>query len=149
MESKFCPHCGAGVNPNSGLFCGACGKQVEKTNPSAAHVKAPGNKKPLIMGVAAVVVILAVILGMVACSNPKNAVIGKWVSEEKDEWEFFKDGTLVISGSSYSESTTYGFTDKEHIAIELFAVLLGKSEFEIKITGDEMFLDNYYLYRKK
>ena len=146
MESKFCPHCGAGVNPNSGLLCGACGKQVEKTNPSAAHVKAPGNKKPLIIGVAVVVVILAVILGVIVFSHPKYAVIGKWIDGYEHEYEFSRKGSVIITDSYGVDIGRYSFDDKNYITIKGTEWLSSSSSkperYEIEIQGDKMTLKN-------
>jgi len=144
MESKFCPNCGAGVNPNSGLLCGACGKQVEKTNPSAVHVKAPGNKKPLIIGVAVVVVMLAVILSMVIFSHPKYAVIGKWIDQDENEFEFSRKGSFIITDRyGDDEFGSYSFDDRNHITMTIKdGYSSDTARFGIEIQGDEITLES-------
>ena len=142
MESKFCPNCGAGINPNGGLYCG---KQVEKKNSSVTQIKAPGNNKTLIMGVAVVVVILAVILGVVVFSHPKNALIGKWEAEDGVEWEFFRNGTVKINDGFFTNSGSYSFADRKHITIKDLGLLslFGTQTLAIEIKGDEMTLGDY------
>jgi len=118
MESKFCPHCGAGVSSTGSLFCGQCGKPIEKPSQYIKKAKVSGNNKPLLIGVAAVVVILAVILVVIVISPPKNAILGRWLDDEyESEWEFFKDGTVTMSYFSVTDSGKYRFLNKNTIEI--------------------------------
>jgi len=142
----FCPKCGVQVNsPQS--FCSQCGAALnENSSPSQntneiASTKPLKNKKPLIIGVIAILLFLiGISLTIRSCANnPAKLIVGKWTAFDSSSGksdgvgEFTKDGKVISEDGS--ETVTYKIdkSDKENIKLTIYLDSKKNSSREYKI----------------
>ncbi len=79
----------------------------------------------------------AVLIALASCSsavksrvaNPENAILGKWREINGSATiQFFKEGTVILTGKGKTTTAYYKFFDEKHLKIE--------PKFSSKVTKD-------------
>lgn len=87
--------------------------------------------------------VLMLVFATTACGGPKSPIVGKWEQVNGIEtWEFFKDGTVSISGGLLPTVGNYKFIDGNRMRVEFggLVALIGPQVFEVHISGDRLTL---------
>ncbi len=85
---------------------------------------------------------------VVGCSG-KNALIGTWQSEQGDNIEFFKDGTVIIEDQIFSVAGKYAVIDNNRMRIELEGIwgISGSHIANYEVSGSRLVIDGI-VYKK-
>ena len=87
--------------------------------------------------------VLMLMFAATACRSPQSSIVGKWEADDGIEtWEFFKDGTVSVSGGWFPVAGNYKFIDRNHMRIDFggLGALAGPQVFEVDISGNRLIL---------
>ena len=89
------------------------------------------------------VIILLASFVLTACSS-SSKIVGTWEDQYGDQYEFYKDGTLVITSYGIPMSGSYEFIGSETIKLSFDGLLGlgGSSILDVKISGGELRLSS-------
>ncbi len=145
MADKFCSECGAKLK-KSDKFCSSCGTNIKEKKVTSdeklakkenkkdiSNIRTAITKKPVIIGLAIIIVAILIILIYGAALNPISSIDISDISVEKD-------GKLYQINYSYSCSDDR-IDDEVHIAVYKNGELLVAGDG----TNDEFGVNSYYI----
>lgn len=94
------------------------------------------------MKVKFVLLLLVLSLILAGCSGA-GKIVGKWQEANDTVYEFFKDGTLVVSSYGIQMTGVYEFVDNDTIKITMDGLLGigGASVLDISFSGSQLRLN--------
>lgn len=143
----FCTNCGKQTN-NNVAFCPSCGTKVSEklessqfsgqvasnNNGPYPHITSNKSKKPIVVIMSVILVVLISIFAIIRSNNPKNKIIGRW-QNKNETVEFMRNGRFTAG--YYWFNGTYDISGD---SIVLNSPLLGNEAYTFKIEGDTLTL---------
>lgn len=93
------------------------------------------------MKIKLLVLIILASLVLAACSS-SNRIVGAWEDQYGDQYEFYEDGTAVVTSYGVPISGSYEFIDKDTIKFNFDGLLGlgGSSILDVEFSGGDLHL---------